>query len=521
MTVQDSKLNSLELLIKISRELVSALDLHTVLERVLFLSISSIGADRGSLIVMDEQGKPFDAAIVYANKLHTHTVQQLQAILDQGLAGWVVRNRKPAFVLDTSKDDRWLRRPDDEQDRTGPKSAICIPLNTRDQLVGVLTIVHPTSNSFTQSQFDLIQIISDQAGIAIRNAHLYESLQQAHQRYHELFEDSIEPIFVTDYQGHILEANRQAAHSTGISLADLPLHTINELHEIHWDKVGKDFLNLENNRTIFYESQLKGVDKQPIPVEVYIRSIQLENQVCLQWILRDISQTKELELLREDMIAMIYHDLRSPLANIISSLDMLSTLLPSESNPSLQTVYGIANRSTDRMQRLINSLLDINRLESGQPITNQTSVDAHILAKDAIEAVQPNIENKHQMVTLDLPDNLPLLWVDSDMIRRVIINLLENAVKYTPANSQVNIGGSIEADFCKLWVQDNGPGIPREEQIRIFEKFTRLQSNRFPKGIGLGLAFCRLAIEAHGGKIWVESNIGEGSRFIFTLPAAQ
>ena len=137
-----------------------------------------MGGERGSIVVMDDSGKPMDATIVYGKNLHEHTTQQLRETVERGLAGWVVRNRKAALVPDTSKDDRWLRRDDDATEKSGPKSAICVPLQAHDQLVGVLTLVHPVPNAFTEEHLELMQAIADQASVAVLNARLYTESQR-------------------------------------------------------------------------------------------------------------------------------------------------------------------------------------------------------------------------------------------------------------------------------------------------------------------------------------------------------
>ena len=514
----DNSRASLELLYNVSRELTTSLDLHTVLTRVLFLSISNVGAERGTLIVVDQTGRPVDAAIVFGSQLHSHTLEKLQETLDQGLAGWVVRNRQSVLVSDTSTDARWVRRPDDDVNHSGPKSAIVVPVLAREHLVGVLTIVHLVPGFFTPDHLALAEAIASQAGTAIFNAQLYDSLQSVNRRYRELFEDNIDPILISNWDGKILEANRQAAKTTGYDLVELLSHTVFDLHEVSQESLGEKFSQLEDGLTISYESYMKTAKKGTIPVEVYVRKVNLSNENAVQWILRNISERKELDVMREDLAAMIYHDLRSPLANIVSSLDMLEAIIPPSSSPSLEMLFNITTRSIDRMQRLINSLLDINRLETGNPITNQKAIDPHVLVNEAMDAVRPIVESKHQVVQISLPSDLPELWVDTDMIRRVIINLVENATKFTPMNETLMIGGQLEGDWVKMWIIDHGQGISPEFHQHIFEKFTRLQSDRFPKGMGLGLAFCRLAVQAHGGKIWVESEINKGSTFIFTLP---
>jgi signal transduction histidine kinase len=243
-----------------------------------------------------------------------------------------------------------------------------------------------------------------------------------------------------------------------------------------------------------------------------------EEAESLQWLMRDISERKDLDLMREDLTAMIYHDLRSPLTNIISSLDLMQALCSSKENEKLETVVNIALRSTDRIQRMVSSLLDINRLEAGQAILSQKAVSPNLLAAEAIETVRPMTDSRHQALVSQLPEDLPQVWVDGDMIRRVLINLLENASKFSLPDGRIELEARREGEWLQFWVRDKGPGIPFADQDRIFEKFTRLKGENSPSGMGIGLAFCRLAVEGHGGRVWVESEPSQGSKFLFTLP---
>ena len=136
-----------------------------------------------------------------------------------------------------------------------------------------------------------------------------------------------------------------------------------------------------------------------------------------------------------------------------------------------------------------------------------------------MDAVKPTVEGKQQHLEVDIPPGLPALWGDEDMIRRVLINLVENATKFTPMKGHIRIAVSFDGDGVQFCVQDSGLGIPPEALELVFEKFRRLSAENSPKGMGLGLAFCRLAVQAHGGRIWAESEVGKGSRFYFTLPA--
>ncbi|HNO94129.1 MAG TPA: PAS domain-containing sensor histidine kinase, partial [Anaerolineales bacterium] len=350
---------------------------------------------------------------------------------------------------------------------------------------------------------------------------LFEQLQNAHKHYRELFEDSIDPILITDWEGKVLEANRQAVELSGYTTEQLHTMSIDQLHEVNWGKVGLSFETIKAGTSCTYESGMLRQDGGRLPVEVYARRVEFEDSDSIQWILRDITARKDLDALRDDMTSMIFHDLRSPLGNIVSSLEMMSTLMPEDE--TLSSMLNIAKNSTGRIQRLVNSLLDINRLEAGQRIVDQNSIDPVALVREAIRDVEPSVTARQHVLTNRALSVLPLIWVDVDMIHRVLINLLENSIKFTPAGGRIDIGAQTNEDglFVRFWIRDNGPGIPAAERERIFEKFTRLRGKNKAGGLGVGLAFCRLAVHAHDGDIWIESEEGKGTTFWLTLPVAQ
>ena len=169
---------SLELLYRVSREIATALDLATVLERVLHLSMDTVGAINGSIIILDDEEVPVESAIIVQDQVIYHTNDQLKTTLEFGLAGWIVENRQAVNILNTGKDERWLRRPDDQETATGAKSVVAVPILARDKLVGVITLVHPEPNHLNEEHLELVQAIADQAGVAVLNARLYEESQR-------------------------------------------------------------------------------------------------------------------------------------------------------------------------------------------------------------------------------------------------------------------------------------------------------------------------------------------------------
>ena len=516
---QDINRSALEVLFSVSRELATTLDLHKVLTRVLVISTQNLGAERASLVILDDKQKPIDAAILFDGKLTPHTVTQLRDVVASGLAGWVIAHKQAVLIDNTREDDRWLQRANEVDDLQSAHSALCVPLLARGKLVGVLTIVHAQPNFFNQEQFKLQQAIADLAGIAVRNAQLYADVESAGRRYHDLFENSIDPIFITSFTGRINEANNQAVVTTGIEKSLLIKSTIDDLHEVLKEKTGNDFSLLKDGTPVTYESTLRCASCGTIPVEVHVSTIHISDTPRLQWIFRDIRERQYMEELREDLTAMIYHDLRSPLANVISSMDILSTMIPDKSSTEMQLV-DIAQRSSERLQRLISSLLDIHRLESGQQIVEKILVPLAMLIDDCVDTVMPAAVSRQVKIEKEILGTLQDVYGDNEMLRRVVINLLENAIKFSPQHTIVTIAAKQSGQDVTVWVEDHGSGIPVDQKERIFNKFVRLKSDGAGKGFGIGLAFCRLAIQAHGGSIWVENPPAGGSRFLFTLPAS-
>jgi PAS domain S-box-containing protein len=510
---------SLQLLYELSEQLASALDLQTTIEQVMALSAQYIGAERGSLVVLDVDQAPLDAVLIYEGRMQFNNAAQFADVVKRGLIAWVIEHREAAFINDTSQDDRWLKRQDDSPEQTGAKSAMCIPLEARGQLVGVLTTVQPQPNRFTQAEFDFLKAVADQAGVAIHNALLFDSLESMHRQYFELFEDNIASIIMTDPEGKITKANRAAYALMERIGRELVGTYISDFHHIPVNLVGHQFDKLYGGDVVTYDSVLEFLHGSTMPVKVSVRMLPRDIKGSIQWIFEDISSQKELETMRHDLLSMVYHDIRSPLANVISSLELLRVMVPVEEDQNVEDVFSVISRSSNRIQRLVSNLLDIDRLETGQAIVNARMVDLNVLVDVVTEDVAPLIESRDQHFTLQMDEGVDEVWADEDMLRRVLINLLENASKYTPVGGDVQFSIVREADgMLRFLIADTGSGIPSDMILTIFDKFTRVNPNRGPKGIGLGLAFCRLAVEAHDGRIWVESEEGKGSQFIFELP---
>lgn len=228
------------------------------------------------------------------------------------------------------------------------------------------------------------------------------------------------------------------------------------------------------------------------------------------------AQLEELLRLREEMADMLVHDLRNPLGVISGGLGLLEGVVGQGEAASIIEVMG---RAAGRMRRLVDTLLDIARMEGGRMALQEAPLDVRALAEETVAEEQPYARQRNIELTSRVPAGLPLVSGDRDVLQRVLVNLLDNALNYTPEGGRVWVEGRPLGGGVELAVVDTGPGIPPEERERIFEKFTQVKGRQGARrGAGLGLTFCRMAVEAHGGEVWVEEGPGGvGSRFVVEL----
>lgn len=231
-------------------------------------------------------------------------------------------------------------------------------------------------------------------------------------------------------------------------------------------------------------------------------------------------QLLEAQRLRQETADLIVHDLRNPLGAILNVLQMLEMTLPADVLQANRQLLQIGSAAGERMRRLVDSLLDVSRLETGEAPLCLAEVDLGRLVRAAFERERLTWEEGRVRGECHVPSDLGAVVCDEERIDRAMANLIDNAIKYTPGGGRVTVAAEPQGDYALISVTDTGPGIPPEERERIFERFTQLDRDRRKRrGFGLGLAFCRLAVEAHGGRIWVEPGPeGLGSRFVFTLP---
>ncbi|MBQ0918516.1 DUF4118 domain-containing protein [Hydrogenophaga aromaticivorans] len=237
----------------------------------------------------------------------------------------------------------------------------------------------------------------------------------------------------------------------------------------------------------------------------------------------DVAQSStvqiESERLRNSLLSAISHDLRTPLTSMVGLADALE-LTPPGLSVAQREVAGAMRQSAQRMSALVNNLLDMARLQAGAVQLNRAWQPLEEVVGSALAVCDSLLAGRD--IRVDLPDGLPLLHLDAVLIERVLVNLLENASKYTPAGSAIHLFARSRSDTVVLTLDDHGPGLPKGREERVFEKFERGQRESALPGVGLGLAICRAIVEAHGGTIEGHNReaggVVQGARFVITLP---
>lgn len=260
-------------------------------------------------------------------------------------------------------------------------------------------------------------------------------------------------------------------------------------------------------------------DDTSFPVECVATPIYLQQALLGSMLtFRDISERNKIERIKSEFVSIVSHELRTPLTSIRGALGLIAGGKLVELPASAQNLVEVAIRNTDRLSRLINDILDVERLETAQPRLQQTSTTTTEVVRQTMECMREVIAQTEVSVVSQV-EHLAL-QVDLDRIVQVLTNLISNAVKFSNPGAQVTIGANQEPEWVHFTVSDTGPGIPDDKIGVIFERFQQVDSSdiRDKGGSGLGLTIARAIVRQHGGQIWVQSEVGKGSTFHFTLP---
>ncbi len=408
------------------------------------------------------------------------------------------------------------------------RSFIAAPFSREMTASHGLLVVSDQPYAFDDDDRALIGPLVDVIALVMRNAELFEKVQLNERRLEALIQSSRDGIVMLGLDRRVLVVNQRALEYLGLTSltpADWIGRQVEEVFRPLWREAPhvvrvlmKELRRVREGDESAAEGEYEIGGRTLVWANIPVVDAEGEAMGRLV-VLRDVTPIRQAERLREDLIHTMVHDLRNPLTAVRGSMQLL--MRRSEGwNRSDKQLLDLAYQGSARMLELVNAILDVGRLESGRMPLNPERVALDSLVADVLALQEPLAIQREVRLRHSLPVDLPPVWVDATLIARVLQNLVGNALKFTPAGGEVEVSARLlDEGRIEVRVRDTGPGIPPDLKARLFGKF--VTGNVEGQGSGLGLAFCKLALEAHGQSIRVESELGKGSTFIFTLPLAE
>jgi len=354
-----------------------------------------------------------------------------------------------------------------------------------------------------------------------------QALQESEERYRDLYEEAPNAYFSVGADGYIKRANRRARELLGYSGDELVGQPVSNLYadtpngKARAQEVFQRFLAGEE--ILDEELEMRRAGGSRVWVSLSVRPIyDAEGQVMAsRSVVTDITEHKKLDQLKDDFIGLVSHELRSPMTVITGAINTVLTEAERLSPEETRQLLRDAALEAELLSNLLGNLLELSRVQAARLVLHAEATNVSKITQEAVDKIRRQ-SPVHQFV-VDTPKKIPPLYADPLRLERILYNLLENAVKYSPQGGEIRVSVRRKKEHLVFGVSDQGIGISPADQAKLFAPFQRLEEFRPDgvRGVGLGLLVCRRLVEAHGGRIWVESELGQGSTFFFTMPLSQ
>lgn len=501
-----SRLDELNRLLTVSQGVASSLEMEDVVKPVLEAVLAS-GASAACVVlsptILPDKTieTPSRFALGLAGEAYAHLDEQILALTKQ----------QERLVLPNPARMRTLGL---DPHQPQPASLLAVALRHENRFYGAMWAAYDQPRSFAESDVRFISTLAGQASLAIANAHLFLSVEVGRQQLEAILNSTADPVLVTDHRNRLLLANAAAVQLFGNAVVAGEGKTIQrvidqkpliDLLQASSEQQSAEII-LPGERTYFATASTVMADGKPV------------GRVC---ILRDVTRFKELDMLKSEFVATVSHDLRSPLTlmrGYATMLEMVGELNEQQQGYVRKIISGVEN-----MSRLVNNLLDLGRIEMGVGLQVEKVAVLDILER-VTGALQLQANQKDIALNMELSKDIPqMVEADQALLHQAIYNLVENGIKYTPNGGRVSVRVRSVPDHLVFEVEDSGIGIQQADLARLFEKFYRGKQREAyaQQGSGLGLAIVRSIAERHGGKVWVESEVGKGSTFYLQIPLVQ
>jgi PAS domain S-box-containing protein len=514
-------------LYEVTAHLTATLDVDSVLDQIVAKTVDLLACDASGVFVPDESR----GGLAFRRGLHLtagHT-QDLVLKFGEGVAGRAFQERRPVSTTDRLADPSLhYTEAAEKVFQVGPRAYLAVPIVVRAEGLGVLMAYFFEPHQFSEKEAQLLAALAAHAGIAMDNARHYEEVRLQQTRLAQIFDSTSDGMLLVGPDGQVETANRRAGDMLGLDAADLVGAELTELLAGQRNEGAEYQRMFAALRSLVDDPEHGG--RGDLELRALRRTIHWMSQPTkdsagstsgFTLTFHDVTHEREVSRMKSDFVSFVTHQLRTPLAGIRWMLELAAQDpdLPADAASYIQD----AREAAQRLIQLVNDLLDISRLERGKLTVDATPIDLGELTRGVLTEMSVLVQEKGHRVALAGDADAPRVLADPQLVRQVVVNLVSNAIKYTPEAGTIEIHLDPDGTALRWSIRDSGVGVPALAQPRLFEKFYRADNvvTLETEGTGLGLYLVRLIMEQLGGRVWCESEEGAGATFLFTLPLAE
>lgn len=525
------QLDALERLYQISSRFLAGCDLSELLDEILAAAITFAGADLGNIQLLDRSSSRLE--IVSHRGFSLAWLNYWRHVDEgRGACGTALETEARVIIEDVANSPIFTGTEELEvQLKAGVRAVVSTPLVGRTGIVGMISVHYHTPQRPPERALRLLDLFARRAAELVERMRIEADLRRSHAKAYGVLMTSMEAIICIDRGRRITEWNKGAETIFGYGReeaigAQLDMLIPERYLVEHRQHVAIFATEAEVGRRMDHDTTF-GLRKngEEFPISAKISKLVIDGDLVLTVSVRDISEERKImdELrraigARDQMLGVVAHDLRNPLNSILLQAQVLE-MFGSEKEPrSRKTAQAIVHAAR-RMNRIVADLLDVTRLEAGHLVVEREPLPAEQIVADVVELQRALVASRSLELRLDLAKKLPNVSADKHRLYQVFENLIGNAAKFTTSGS-ITIGAKQQASEVLFWVADTGSGIPPDQLPHLFDRFWQARKAT-RSGAGLGLAIVKGIVDAHGGRIWVESRAGAGTTFFFTFPIAR
>ena len=516
LMLPDYRLRQREYLLQIMRAMTARLDLPSLLKLILESAVEILGGQVGLIALRRQDGAFFPRASYGLAVQAIHLLEPLWRDLPRSdnSQGWQIPDLSMRLGLASAAVGAPLRQ------------VVALPLTIREEVIGIVYVIRSFGADFTANDRQMLGDFADQAAITVQNARLYQQLEEERERLNAIIENSGDGVMILHPDRTIRTWNRALVGMTGVTAEDAigqhcyDILDIKNQQGVSVCRTACPLVNRPADGRLYAEGDTRRHDGVKVSLADNYSSQTDRDGNVIRVIanVRDVSRLRDAEEMKHTLLSVISHELKTPVSIIKGYAGTLARRDADWDKATLAEGLAVIEEEADKLNELINNLLEASRLQAGGRKLQFAYLDLPSMAEKSVQRLRA--QTQRHTFSLDFPPDFPPVQGDYERIREVLSNLIGNAIKYSPDGGLIRVGGRVRDQETVISVSDEGIGIPASEQDSIFERFSRVDNRltRQTPGAGLGLFLVKAVIEAHGGRVWVESQPGRGSMFHFTLP---